>query len=107
MNGVQLSVILERSPKAIKKMREKLKLKNKRTPVSSGFKWTKEEDQFLIDNYGKMSYKEMTTTDEKTNLQSIEPQPGTSIMMSVRPNKALIIRLREEEYRELEAQRKK
>lgn len=59
LNDVELSKFINRTPKSIKKMREKLGLKNVRTPVSSGQKWTEAEDQFLIDNYGKMNYVEM------------------------------------------------
>lgn len=59
MNDKQLSILLGRTPKAITHRRLKLGLQNIRSPKSSMKRWTKEEDQFLIDNYGKMTYSEM------------------------------------------------
>jgi hypothetical protein len=61
MNDVALSKLLVgRTPKATKHRRHKLGIENVRTPKSSGMKWTKEEDDFFIANYGKMSYDEMS-----------------------------------------------
>ena len=72
MNDAQIGKLLDRTRKAITHRRHKLGLENLRSPKSSMKKWSPEEDQFLIDNYGKMTYSEMVEFLPGRTTQAIE-----------------------------------